>query len=109
MRVLNRRHLLRRKRPNPECYSLSFTQNGIDGDRHTDAQSRDGPGLSIRRRQVRALRCAQGDREADQWQRPLRAALPEMQRSGPIAITDDRRLDGRRTAAPQIKSRLTRL
>jgi hypothetical protein len=64
--------------------------------------------LSIRR-QVRALRCAQGDREADLWQRPARAALPEMQRSGPIAIAGGRRLDVRRTTASQIKSRLDTL
>jgi hypothetical protein len=31
--------LLRRKRPNPKGYSLPFTQNGMDGDRHTAAQS----------------------------------------------------------------------
>jgi hypothetical protein len=30
--------LLRRKRPNPKGYSLPFTQNGMDGDRHTAAQ-----------------------------------------------------------------------
>ena len=96
--------LLRRKRSNPEGYSLPFTQNGMDGDRHTAAQCAYGPGLSIRHRQVRALRCAQGDREADRWQRPARAALPEMQRSGSNAIAGDRRLDGRRTAASQIKS-----
>jgi len=94
------------KRSNPESYSLPFTQNGMDGDRHAATQYTMGqvfPSATVRCERCDALKVIVKPIDG---KGPRALRCPKCNDLDPLRLPGDRRLDGRRTAAPKIKPHL---